>query len=47
MLNYSNKTKEKKNDELVNAFNSGLKDLKEEINKMSEDEKKLKSQKRY
>ena len=37
MLMYLNKTKDKtKNNELVNVINSGLKDLKEEIKKMSE-----------
>ena len=39
MLMYLNKTKDKtKNNELVNVINSGLKDLKEEIKKMSEAE---------
>ena len=47
MLMLLNKTKDKtKNDELVNAINSGLKDLKEEIKKISEAEKKLKTQNR-
>ena len=37
MFMYLNKTKDKtKNNELVNVINSGLKDLKEEIKKMSE-----------
>ena len=36
----------KKNNKLVNLINSGLKDLKEEIKKMSEAEKKLKTQNR-
>ena len=37
MLMYLNKTNDKeKNNELVNVINSGLKDLKEEIKKMSE-----------
>ena len=40
MLIYLNKTKDKtKNNELVNVIISGLKDLKEEIKKMSEKEK--------
>ena len=40
MLMYLNKTSDKKkNNELVNMINSGLKDLKEEIKKMSEEEK--------
>ena len=39
MLMYLNKTNDKeKNNELVNMINSGLKDLKEEIKKMSEAE---------
>ena len=39
MLMYLNKTKDKtKNNELVNVINSGLKDLKEEIKKISEAE---------
>ena len=39
MLMYLNKTSgKKKNNELVNMINSGLKDLKEEIKKMSEAE---------
>ena len=37
-----NKTKDKtKNNELVSVINSGLKDLKEEIKKMSEGEKEI------
>ena len=40
MLMYLNKTNDKeKNNELVNVINSGLKDLKEEIKKMSKEEK--------
>ena len=40
MLNHLNKTKDKKeNDALVNTFNSGLKDLKEEIKEMSKEER--------
>ena len=43
MLMYLNKTNDKeKNNELVNVINSGLKDLKEEIKKMSEKEKEIK-----
>ena len=39
MLMYLNKTNDKeKNNELVNIFNSGLEDLKEEIKKMSKEE---------
>ena len=39
MLTLLNKTKDKtKNNELVSVINSGLKDLKEEIKKMSEAE---------
>ena len=39
MLMYLNKTNDKeKNNELVNMINSGLKDLKEEIKKMSKEE---------
>ena len=39
-----NKTNDKtKNNELVNVINSGLEDLKEEINKMSKDEKEIKT----
>ena len=39
MLMYLNKTNDKeKNNELVNVINSGLKDLKEEIKKMSKEE---------
>ena len=42
MLMYLNKTKDKtKNNELVNVIISGLKDLKEEIKKMSEAEKEI------
>ena len=42
MLMYLNKTNDKeKNNELVNVINSGLKDLKEEIKKMSEKEKEI------
>ena len=42
MLMYLNKTNDKeKNNELVNMINSGLKDLKEEIKKMSEEEKEI------
>ena len=45
MLMYLNKTNDKeKKIELVNMINSGLKDLEEEIKKMSEEEKKLKTQ---
>ena len=45
MLMYLNKTNDKeKNIELVNMINSGLKDLEEEIKKMSEEEKRLKTQ---
>ena len=40
MLMYLNKTNDKeKNNELVSLINSGLKDLKEEIRKMSKEEK--------
>ena len=40
MLKYLYQTNDrKKNNELVSMINSGLKDLKEEINKMSEEEK--------
>ena len=40
------KTNDKeKNNELVNVINHGLKNLKEEIKKMSKEENKLKSQK--
>ena len=42
-LLYETNDKEK-NSKLVIVLNSGLKDLKEEIKKLSEDEKKLKSQ---
>ena len=42
MLMYLNKTNDKeKNNELVNVINIGLKDLKEEINKMSRAEIKI------
>ena len=42
MLMYLNKTNDKeKNNELVSLINSGLKDFKEEINKMSEQERKI------
>ena len=42
MLMYLNKTNDKeKNNELVNMINSGLKDLEEEIKKMSEEEKRI------
>ena len=42
MLMLLNKTNDKdKNNELVNMINSGLKDLKEEIKKMSEKEKEI------
>ena len=42
MLMYLNKTNDKKeNNKLVNMINSGLKDLEEEIKKMSEEEKKI------
>ena len=45
MLMYLNKTNDKEeNNKLVNMINSGLKDLEEEIKKMSEEEKKLKTQ---
>ena len=44
-LLYETNNKEK-NSKLVSAINRGLKDLKEEIRKMSEDEKKLKNQMR-
>ena len=40
---YETKNK-KENNELVNVIKSGLIDLKEEIEKMSEEEKKLKIQ---
>ena len=40
MLMYLNKTNDKKeNNELVNVINSGLKDLKKEIKKMSKEQK--------
>ena len=43
MLMYLNKTNDKKkSNELVNVINSGLKDLKEEIKKMPEEEKEIK-----
>ena len=42
MLMYLNKTNDKEeNNKLVNMINSGLKDLEEEIRKMSEEEKKI------
>ena len=42
MFMYLNKTNDKeKNIELVNMINSGLKDLEEEIKKMSEEEKRI------
>ena len=42
MFMYLNKTKDKtKNNKLVNVIISGLKDLKEEIKKMSEAEKEI------
>ena len=42
MLTYLNKTNDKeKSNELVSLINSGLKDFKEEINKMSEQERKI------
>ena len=42
MLMYLNKTNDKeKNNELVNVINSGLKDLKEEIKKMSKEEREI------
>ena len=42
MLTYLNKTNDiEKNNKLVNMINSGLKDLKEEIKKMSEEEKEI------
>ena len=42
MFMYLNKTKDKtKKNELVNVIISGLKDLKEEIKKMSEAEKQI------
>ena len=37
----------KENDKLVNVIKSGLIDLRDEIEKMSEDEKKLKNQIKY
>ena len=41
-------TKDKnKNNDFVNVIKSGLRDLKDEIKKMSEDEKKLKNQIKY
>ena len=41
-------TKDKnKNNKFVNVIKSGLRDLKDEIKKMSEDEKKLKNQIKY
>ena len=48
MLKLLHTTKNKtKNNELVSVINSGLKELKEEIKKMSEDEKKLRTQIKY
>ena len=48
MLKLLHTTKDKtKNNELVSVVNSGLKELKEEIKKMSEDEKKLRTQIKY
>ena len=45
MLMFLNRTNDKtKYTELVNMINSGLKDLKEEIKKMSKEEKKWKTQ---
>ena len=45
IFNFLNKINDKEiKIELVNVINSGLKDLKKEIKKMSEDEKKLKNQ---
>ena len=45
IFNFLSKINDKeKKSELVNVINSGLKDLKEEIKKMSEEEKKLKTQ---
>ena len=41
------KTKKKEKDKLVNVIKSGLIDLKDEIEKMAEDEKKIKNQIRY
>ena len=42
MLKYLYQTNDRmKNNELVNVINSGLKDLKEEIKKMSEEEKEI------
>ena len=42
MLMFLNKTNDKeKNNELVNVINSGLEDLKEEIEKMSKEEKEI------
>ena len=42
MFKYLYQTNDKeKNTELVNMINSGLKDLKEEIKKMSEEEKEI------
>ena len=47
MLMYLNKTNDKeKNNGLVSLINSGLKDFKEEIKEMSEEEKKMKTQNR-
>ena len=44
MLKLLYTTKDKTKNELVNVINSGLKDLKKEISKISKDEKKLKIQ---
>ena len=41
------KIKKKEKDKLVNVLKSGLIDLKDEIEKMAEDDKKLKNQIRY
>ena len=43
---YETKDK-KKNNKLVNVINSGLSDLKDEIEKMSEDGKKSNNQSKY
>ena len=43
---YETKNK-KENDKLVNVIKSGLIDLKNDINQMSEDKKKLKNQIKY
>ena len=48
MLKLLHTTKDKtKNNELKSVINSGLKELKEEIKKMFEDEKKLRTQIKY